>query len=1005
MADDTEVFSVELDARFASFEKAMTQAANRTDSNLNRIEKKMAHTNARMRRGLEFRGFSASSDKAFRDVERRLRGLQGLALGGLATMGVTFGAGELLKSLKEDEEAARRLEAVLKTTGQAAGLSQREIAAWAEDLEKRTGRGAAEIQTVAAQLATFTSIGRAEFLKAIEVADDLAATFGGDLQSNLDAVARALDDPIKGFGNLQKRGFALADSELKRVKAHLAAGESAKAQGIILENLSKQVSGAAEATNQGLTKALNDLKKQADDTFKVFADQHGTEVAVAALEATGAAVQWVGENVDTLMNTGKAFAVFMTSQWVGGMIASEQSLLRKALAAQKAKGSIEALTLAMRANPATVAALAISALTFAILQLNKRYSEGEVMARRLADQSKRTASAFAEYEKAARAAADATGEAKKSADALAATKRELFYIELRNAQALAETTIQMAAQRAEMAKLAAQQALNRAPKSEAEAIGQLAFAGGSENEAARAQRQAEEANDEYVARLQDLLDLQERIRTGFADNSNGIEFEGKTDKNAGKKAETRRRAVEDMRAEIEMQEAVLRNDLDRVRALEREQAVRQRTRSLIDAEITTNKAAAAAEAERIQQRLDAALLEQMEREGHEARKALDLELYRLEANHEQVRTLERQAEQQERVTFWQQKGYDLVSATSMATLDLVELENARATAAQRSLSMARQEHEVQVATLSGNERLAKQMRDQAEIRDRTERYRTEGRLSPEEAGDRARGEVERERLAERHGEARELFATAFSDGIRAALTGDLQGFLSNQFGSFADTMFQRAGEQLYDQIFGTVDAVADGATQGAAVSAAAAPGLIAAGTATGGAIAVAAAPGLVAAATAAGQAYAVAASATKALTLGFSRGGYTGPGGVHQPAGVVHRGEVVFSQADVRRHGGPGSVDAMRRGLPGYARGGVVARPDVTAQASRASRAVQQAAATPSSAGSPVTFDLRGAVVTQDLLDQMNQIGAMAEAGAVSTVAEASAAQQRRSIYRTRRGS
>lgn len=57
--------------------------------------------------------------------------------------------------------------------------------------------------------------------------------------------------------------------------------------------------------------------------------------------------------------------------------------------------------------------------------------------------------------------------------------------------------------------------------------------------------------------------------------------------------------------------------------------------------------------------------------------------------------------------------------------------------------------------------------------------------------------------------------------------------------------------------------------------------------------------------------------------FGFADGGYTGAGGRNQPAGVVHRGEVVWSQADVRRAGGIATVEAMRRGLSGYAAGGV----------------------------------------------------------------------------------
>ncbi|WP_373747201.1 phage tail tape measure protein [Neisseria dentiae] len=47
---------------------------------------------------------------------------------------------------------------------------------------------------------------------------------------------------------------------------------------------------------------------------------------------------------------------------------------------------------------------------------------------------------------------------------------------------------------------------------------------------------------------------------------------------------------------------------------------------------------------------------------------------------------------------------------------------------------------------------------------------------------------------------------------------------------------------------------------------------------------------------------------------GFSVGGYTGAGGVNEAAGIVHKGEVVFSQRDVARFGGWRVVEALRRG-------------------------------------------------------------------------------------------
>ncbi|MUZ66327.1 hypothetical protein GOZ98_26790 [Agrobacterium vitis] len=68
--------------------------------------------------------------------------------------------------------------------------------------------------------------------------------------------------------------------------------------------------------------------------------------------------------------------------------------------------------------------------------------------------------------------------------------------------------------------------------------------------------------------------------------------------------------------------------------------------------------------------------------------------------------------------------------------------------------------------------------------------------------------------------------------------------------------------------------------------------------------------------------------------LGFDSGGYTGAGGRKEPAGVVHKGEVVWSQDDVARAGGAATVDAMRLGYRGYDKGGVVGGSGGAAQSS-----------------------------------------------------------------------
>ncbi|EPP5194476.1 phage tail length tape measure family protein [Klebsiella pneumoniae] len=49
--------------------------------------------------------------------------------------------------------------------------------------------------------------------------------------------------------------------------------------------------------------------------------------------------------------------------------------------------------------------------------------------------------------------------------------------------------------------------------------------------------------------------------------------------------------------------------------------------------------------------------------------------------------------------------------------------------------------------------------------------------------------------------------------------------------------------------------------------------------------------------------------------VGFASGGYTGPGGKYQPAGIVHKGEYVFDQASTNRIG-VSQLDALRNGQP-----------------------------------------------------------------------------------------
>ncbi|NAR78975.1 transglycosylase SLT domain-containing protein [Acinetobacter haemolyticus] len=63
-----------------------------------------------------------------------------------------------------------------------------------------------------------------------------------------------------------------------------------------------------------------------------------------------------------------------------------------------------------------------------------------------------------------------------------------------------------------------------------------------------------------------------------------------------------------------------------------------------------------------------------------------------------------------------------------------------------------------------------------------------------------------------------------------------------------------------------------------------------------------------------------------ATPKGFANGGYTGHGAKYEPAGVVHKGEGVLTQEEVKALGGPQGFEDLRKSIRrGYSAGGLVA--------------------------------------------------------------------------------
>ncbi|WP_457587285.1 phage tail length tape measure family protein [Ensifer canadensis] len=115
----------------------------------------------------------------------------------------------------------------------------------------------------------------------------------------------------------------------------------------------------------------------------------------------------------------------------------------------------------------------------------------------------------------------------------------------------------------------------------------------------------------------------------------------------------------------------------------------------------------------------------------------------------------------------------------------------------------------------------------------------------------------------------------------------------------------------------------------------------------------------------------------------WSEGGFTGHGGKYDPAGFVHKGEVVFSQEDVARNGGVAAVEAIR--LRGYAEGGAVAVDPIMSAPRLAQAANQNIGA---SGGRDIRFHFTQALDVDDsgaLILRMRHIAQTESASAAQT--------------------
>ncbi len=176
----------------------------------------------------------------------------GMLLGGVLTKGFDALSGALAGGMEDARATAQvmaQTQAVITSTGGAAGVSAQQIADMATSLSDASGKSLfGDDQIIAGQnmLLTFTGI-KDQLPNATQAMLDMAQATGGDMQSAALLVGKALNSPAQGLSALTRVGVSFTDAQREQITAMQEAGNTAGAQQVILSELNKEFGGSAAA--------------------------------------------------------------------------------------------------------------------------------------------------------------------------------------------------------------------------------------------------------------------------------------------------------------------------------------------------------------------------------------------------------------------------------------------------------------------------------------------------------------------------------------------------------------------------------------------------------------------------------------------------------------------------------------------------------------------------------------------------------------------------------------
>jgi len=233
---------------------------------------------------------------------------------GLSMIGNVIG--DSIKEATEFQNVFAQTQAVIESTGMAAGFTAEEMAGLASDLSAASGMSLFSDDAILGAtnvLATFKEIQGVQFENATSAILDMSQAMGMDLQSATVQVGKALNDPIGGIGALSRVGVQFTEDQKAMIEEMVALGDVAGAQELILGELNSQFGGSAATAVDTYAGRMKVLEEQFNDV-----KQGVGEALLPILSELGRfAIAYVVPAVEKMAT---AFTTWLNSvDWVGLM--------------------------------------------------------------------------------------------------------------------------------------------------------------------------------------------------------------------------------------------------------------------------------------------------------------------------------------------------------------------------------------------------------------------------------------------------------------------------------------------------------------------------------------------------------------------------------------------------------------------------------------------------------------------------------------------------------------